>query len=226
MKLSSDETPSLLPPPGQRTQSLDTHPLRSILEGQWSDDHVSVVIRHVWAGQYEVTLADTTPGRPLNVTTICSFGTGGLAKVFAGDHLLESMVSTKNVGTSHVEIAKASVALSGMSAVLRTAGVLDGNGASWLGMSTSKLVTATTLKKQLQEIGVMDSPILLVLAGTAVEHAKVSNYTLWPAPGVALQLYKEMEDGRVAGYRLLYQRVLGDGTVLGSVFLTFRPQLR
>jgi hypothetical protein len=223
MKLSSDEMPSVFPAPGQRTHSLDTRPQRSILEGQWSDDHVNVGIRHVWGGQYEVTLADMTPGRPFNVTTVCSFGTSGLAKVFVGDHLLESMLSTKDVGTSHVEIAKANVALSGISAVLRTAGVLGGNGASWLGMSTSKHVTATTLKKQVHEIGVMDSPVLDVLAGAAVEHAKESDYTLWPAPGVALQLYKELEDGRLVGYRLLYQRVLGDGTVLGSGFLTFRP---
>ncbi len=225
MKRSSDETPSILPAPGQRTRSLDTHPRRSILEGQWSDDHVSVEIRYVWAGQYEVTIADATPGRPFNVTTVCSFGSGGLAKMFTGDHILEAMVSTKNVGTSHVEIAKANVALSGMSAVLRTTGALNSNGASWLGMSTSQLVTATTLKEQVQEIGVMHSAVLDVLAEAAAEHAKQSHYTLWPTPGVALQLYKELEDGRMAGYKLFYQRVLGDGTVLSSEFLTFRPSL-
>jgi hypothetical protein len=225
MKLSSGETPIVFPAPGQRTQSLDSHPQRSILEGQWSDDHVNVGIRHVWAGQYEVTLADMTPGRLFNVTTVCSFGTSGLAKVFEGEHVLESMVSTKNVGTSHVDIAKANVALSGVSAVQRTAGVLGVNGASWLGVSKSKVVTATSLKKQVQEIGVMNSPVLDALAAAAAEHAKQSDYTLWPAPSVELQLYKELENGRVAGYKLLYQRVLGDGTVLGSEFLAFRPSV-
>ncbi len=225
MKLSSDEMPSVFPAPGQRTLSLETQPRRSILEGQWSDDRATVGIRPIWAGQYEVTLADTTPGRPLNVTTECSFGTGGLAKMFTGDHVVESMVVTKNVTASHTDVAKAMVASAGMSAVLRTAGMLSSNGASALGMSTSEVVTAASLKKQVREIGVQDSAVVDALAVTAAEHAKESHYTLWPAPGVALQLYKELENGRTAGYKLLYQRVLADGAVLSSAFLTFRPPL-
>jgi hypothetical protein len=47
IRLSSDETPSVFPSPGQRTMSLDVHPRRTILEGQWSAGHVQVGIRHV-----------------------------------------------------------------------------------------------------------------------------------------------------------------------------------
>lgn len=225
MKLSSSETPTLFPGPGQRTMSLETHPKRTILEGQWSGNNVNVGVRPIWGGQYEITLADSTPGRALNVTTICSFGTGGLAKLFDTNHALESLVSTGNVGTSHSEIAKANVALVGVSEVLRAAGVSENNGASRLGLSTPKVFTSTTIKKQVQEIGVKDSLVLDALAAAAAEHAKESAYTLWPAPDVALQLYQQLEDGRLAGYQLLYQRVLGDGTVLASAFLTFRPSL-
>jgi hypothetical protein len=170
-------------------------------------------------------VADATPGRAFGVSATCAFGTGGLAQVFAGDHVLESLVSTDAVPSGHVEMAKASVALSGLSAVLRTAAVVGGNGASRLGISSTKAVSANALKRQVQEIGVMASPVLDVLATAAAEQARDSDHTLWPAPGVALQLYKELEGGRLAGYRLLYQRVLGDGAVLASEFLTFRPAL-
>jgi hypothetical protein len=64
-------------------------------------------------------------------------------------------------------------------------------------------VTVSASKKQVQEIGVVASPILDVLAAAAAEHAKDSDYTLWPAPDVALQLYKEFENDRLVGYRLL-----------------------
>ncbi len=225
IKLSSDETPSVFPGPVPRTQTLEVHPQRRILEGEWAGENVSVIIRNVWGQQYEVVVADLTPGRPFNITTVCSFGTSGLAKMYTGDHLLETLVLTKAVDDSHMEVAKASVALSGIAAVLRHNGALSVTGASSLGLSASKTITATTVKKQIQEIGIIKSPVVDLLAEAAAEHAKQSLYTLWPSPDMALQLYKELENGRVAGYKLLYQRVLTDGTVLLSKFLTFRPSI-
>ncbi len=225
MKLSSDETPMVFPAPGQHTMSLETQPRRSIVEGHWSSDTVDVDIRQVWDLQYEVNITDTTPGRPFSLATICSFGTAGLAKLLAHDQTLESMVTTSMVKPSHAEIAKASVALSGISAVLRTAGASDDNGAAFLGIPSGRTFSAAALKKQIHDAGVVNSPFLDTLAETAAAHAKESNYTLWPVPDLALQWYRDLEDGHLVGYKLLYQRVLGDGTVLDSQFLTFRPQL-
>lgn len=226
MKLSTDEIQAVFPSQPPRTRSLDVHPRRSILEGQWSYDHIDINIRYLWSRTFEVTLNDTTPGRSLSITAVCTLGPSGLTQLYSHPSTLEAMELTKNVGSSQLEIAKANVVLAGMSAALRTVSSPEGRAISLFEVTDKSKLTAKALKKQVIDLGVATSPLVDAVAQAAAEHAKQSYYTLWPAPDVALQLYRELEDGRLAGFKLLYQRVLGDGTVLCSQFLSFRPSLR
>jgi hypothetical protein len=135
------------------------------------------------------------------------------------------MALTQNVGASRLEVAKASVVLAGMSAILGIVGSPEVRAASLLEVTDRSKLSVKSLKKQVLDIGVASSSLVDAVAEAAAEHARQSYYTLWPAPDVALQLYHELEDGRLAGFKVLYQRVLGDGTVLCSQFLSFRPSL-
>src|SRR4029079_15431459 len=175
MKLSSEEVQSVFPGPVPRTLSLETKPRRVIIEGEWVGKDVDVIIRHIWAGQYEVIVTDTTRGLPINLTAVCSFGISGLARMFAGDHIIESMVTTEIVGTTHLDIGKATVALSAVSSVLRNIGELNVTGLSSLGLSKAKEkdIASATIKKNVLELGVIHSPVLDVLADSAAEHAKM-----------------------------------------------------
>ncbi|MEO7427255.1 MAG: hypothetical protein ABI036_18855 [Fibrobacteria bacterium] len=224
MKLSTDEIQYVLPSQPPSTRSLDIHPQRSILEGKWTDENIEVNIRFLWVHNYELTLVDTSPGKSLSITAVCTLGPSGLAQLYSHHSILEAMEIMK-IGSSHLEVARANVVLTGMSAILRTAGLIEGRATGPHDVIDKSKFNAKMLKEQVLGIGVTNSPLLEIVSQTAAEHAKQSYYTLWPTPDVALQLYRELENGRLVGFKILYQRVHGDGSVIFSRFLTFQPLL-
>jgi hypothetical protein len=140
----------------------------------------------------------------------CSFGPSGLANFLSAESTLRTVVASNEIGTTHADIAGADVALTGVSAALRSNRLQAG--------------ASSSMTEQVHELvktyGVADSATLRKIATMARTHLTISDYTLFPGAGVSLQLYREFEGGRLAGYSLHYLRLAEDGQVLTDVFLS------
>lgn len=80
-------------------------------------------------------------------------------------------------------------------------------------------VSARALARTARSYGVAPSEALTAVAESAATNAPLAEHTLYPATGIALQLFRELEDGRLTGYSLLYQRVAEAGEPMASSFL-------
>ncbi|HWH14504.1 MAG TPA: hypothetical protein VNT51_07145 [Miltoncostaeaceae bacterium] len=122
------------------------------------------------------------------------------------------------------DAGRALVSVSAVSAALR-GGKAPALGAT--GVAAAPMhVTSQALQREAQGDGVADTRCCRRSPTTAAAHAARAAYTLHPAPGIALQLHRELEDGRLAGYQLLYQRIAETGQVVQDRFLTPHLDLR
>jgi hypothetical protein len=179
-------------------------------------------LEHLGRRLWRVAIADRTPGRPPQLRTTCGLGASGLADVL--EETVHSGALDGIAGAAVGDVGRALVSVSAVSAALRGA---EAPALGATGVAAAPMhVTSRALQREAQGDGVADTPPLQTVADTAAAHAARAAYTLHPAAGIALQLYRELEDGRLAGYPLLYRRIAETGQVLQDRFLTPHLSLR
>jgi hypothetical protein len=221
VSLSSTSEPTLLPPPGARTRTLDTTPSPATLAGGWTGEHVRIDIAYHGFKQFHVSISDTTPGRPLTVNASCSLGAGGVADFLTvKPSVLRSMIVSDSIAATPQDIGRAAVALTSVSSALLEAGAVESAPASWLGLSVRPRTSAAELLKAATSYGVGESAVLTAATEAAAALMRDADFTLHPAPAIALRLYRELENNSLIGYSLHYQRLAEDGQVVKDTYLT------
>jgi hypothetical protein len=220
VSLSSTSQPALLPPPGARTRTLDTTPSPATLAGGWTGEHVRIDIAYHGYKQFHVSISDTTPGRPLSIASSCALGAGGAADFLAvRPSVLRSMVVSTTISATPHDIGRAAVALTSASRALLAAGAIESAPANSLGLSARPKPSASELLKEATSYGVSESAVLTAVTEAAAALMTDADFTLHPAPGIALRLYRELENNSLIGYSLHYQRLAEDGQVVKDTYL-------
>lgn len=211
IELTSSETPTLFPGPGTRTRRLETKPMPAIVAGNWVGQNVSVSIARGHRLACIVDIEDDTPGHAFALTTTCYFGRDGFLRMMAdAPYSLSTILANGEANESIASRGQAVTALAAVLDVVRREAT-PGN--------LRTVARAQSFRDAAVAMNVAGSPVLSAMSRAAAEALTWSDYTLQPAPGVAIQLFLELEDDQLRGYSLKYQRLNSDGSVITDQFL-------